>query len=140
MLASGDVVAVGDGRVGENTQDMSLQQGQTVLYNKFGIGTTDVSVKGTLHTLIREDDCIGIMPHSNATADDIPELKPAGDRVLLKVSRATLLHRAVLSSICTGMIRSMAHYLYRHLRTIFPYVNCISLMPRCNASHAGRQS
>jgi chaperonin GroES len=82
---SGDVVAVGDGRVGENTQDMSLQAGQTVLYNKFGIGTTDVSVKGTLHTLIREDDCIGIMPHSNATAADIPELKPAGDRVLLKV-------------------------------------------------------
>lgn len=35
--------------------------------------------------MIREDDLIGIMPHSQATALDVPELQPLGDRILLKV-------------------------------------------------------
>ena len=37
------------------------------------------------YTLIREDDLIGILPRSGATAADIPELKPLSDRVLLQV-------------------------------------------------------
>ena len=37
------------------------------------------------HILIREDDVIGVMPRANATAADIPELRPCGDRVLVKV-------------------------------------------------------
>jgi co-chaperonin GroES (HSP10) len=82
----GDIVALGDGRVGGNVQDFNLEVGQTVVYSKFGIGSTDLDIQGQRHTMLREDDCIGIMPRSGATASDIPELRPVGDRVLLKVS------------------------------------------------------
>ena len=44
-------------------------------------------LQGETHTLLREDDCIGIMPRSGATAADIPQLRPVGDRVLIKVAR-----------------------------------------------------
>lgn len=85
-MTSGDIVALGDGRVGGNVQDFSLEVGQTVVYSKFGIGSTDLDIQGHRHTMLREDDCIGIMPRSGATASDIPEMRPVGDRVLLKVS------------------------------------------------------
>ena len=78
-------MALGDGKVGGQTRDFQLQVGNTVLYNKFGLGVTDLDIQGTEHLLIKEDDCIGIMPRSGATADDIPELRPLGDRVLVKV-------------------------------------------------------
>ncbi|CAL8470320.1 g9862 [Coccomyxa elongata] len=82
---SGDIVAVGDGRLGETTQSFDLKVGETILYSKFGIGITDITVQGDLHILIREDDVIGVMPRSGATAADVPELRPAADRVLIKV-------------------------------------------------------
>ena len=84
-MCAGDIVALGDGKVGGNVQEFSLEVGQTVVYSKFGIGSTDLNIQGESHTLLREDDCIGIMPRSNATADDIPEMKPVGDRVLIQV-------------------------------------------------------
>ena len=86
MLSAGDIIAIGDGKVGDKQQDFYLEVGQTVLYSKFGIGVTDLMVQGEEHCLIKEDDCIGIMPQSGATANDIPQLKPNGDRVLLKAS------------------------------------------------------
>lgn len=86
---SGDIVALGDGRVNGNTQQFTLEVGQTIIYSKFGIGSTDLDIQGQLHTMLREDDCIGIMPKSNATASDIPELKPVGDRVLIKIQEQT---------------------------------------------------
>ena len=58
---TGDVVAIGDGRVGGKTQDFSLAVGDTILYSKFGIGATDISVQEELHVLIREDDVIGTL-------------------------------------------------------------------------------
>ena len=79
-------MALGDGQIGGNIQKFDLQVGQTVVYSKFGIGSTDLDIQGQRHTMLREDDCIGIMPKSNATASDIPELKPVGDRVLIKAS------------------------------------------------------
>ena len=82
---AGTVEAVGDGRVGERTQEFQLKAGDTVVYSKFGIGATDLEVQGETYVLIREDDCIGTMPRPGATAADVPELKPIGDRVLLKV-------------------------------------------------------
>ena len=82
---AGTVEAVGDGRVGERTQEFQLKAGDTIVYSKFGIGATDLEVQGEQYVLIREDDCIGTMPRSGATAADVPELKPIGDRVLLKV-------------------------------------------------------
>jgi chaperonin GroES len=77
---SGDVVTLGDG------DNFTLNVGETILYNKFGLGATDITLQGELHIIIAEDDVIGVMPRSGATADDIPELRPIGDRVLLKVN------------------------------------------------------
>lgn len=83
---SGDVIALGDGKVANKTHEFMLKAGETVLYSKFGFGSTDLSLGGEDHVLMREDDIIGVMPRSNATAEDIPELKPIGDRVLVKVN------------------------------------------------------
>ncbi|KAK9805866.1 hypothetical protein WJX73_010329 [Symbiochloris irregularis] len=82
---SGDVVSVGDGRVGERTREFTLKAGDTIIYNKFGLGATDIEVDGELHILIKEDDVIGTLPRSGATAADVKDLKPINDRVLVKV-------------------------------------------------------
>lgn len=63
------------------------QEGDTVVYSKFGMGITELDIQGTTYALMREDDIIGTMP-SSATAADVPKIKPIGDRVLIKV-RAT---------------------------------------------------
>lgn len=90
---SGDVVAVGDGAPPKGNPagapcPVDLKPGDTILYSKFGLGATDLLLGGKPHLLIRESDVIGTMPRSAATAADIPDLKPAGDRVLLKVTPA----------------------------------------------------
>lgn len=82
---SGDVVALGDSQVGTKQHPFSLTIGDTVLYSKFGIGAIDLEIQGEDHVMLREDDVIGIMPSSNATAAEIPHLVPIGDRVLLRV-------------------------------------------------------
>jgi chaperonin GroES len=86
VAVAGDVAALGDGKVGSTTRTFTVNVGDTVLYSKFGIGATDLEVDGKDFVLIREDDLIGVLPHSNATAADVPELKPLNDRVLIKVS------------------------------------------------------
>lgn len=78
-------MALGDGRVGSETREFELAVGQTILYSKFGIGCTDILLQGETYILLREDDVIGTMPKSGATAADVPELKPVADRVLIKV-------------------------------------------------------
>lgn len=78
---SGDVAAVGPDVKG-------LKKGDTVLYSKFGIGATDIEVQGTEFCLLKESDVIGTMPRPGASIEDVPELKPCQDRVLLKVEEA----------------------------------------------------
>ena len=91
---SGDVVALGDGLCAfggdfaATQRQFELKTGDTVLYSKFGLGCTDVTLDGKPHILLRESDVIGTMPRSGASAGDIPELKPLGDRVLLRVEPA----------------------------------------------------
>eukprot|EP00798_Chlamydomonas_sp_ICE-L_P028286 gene28286-31394_t len=82
---SGDVAVLGDGRVGPETKPFFLKEGQTVLYSKFGFMYTEIKSGEDEFILIREDDVIGIMPRSDAQAEDVPELQPLGDRVLVKV-------------------------------------------------------
>ena len=87
--SSGDVVAVGDGRLPDDkTHEFELKPGDTVVYSKFGLGCTDMEVGGVPHILLRESDVIGTMPRSGAVAADVPELKPLGDRVLLRVQES----------------------------------------------------
>ena len=47
-----------------------------MLYNKFGIGCTEVEMGGDSYIIIKEQDLIGTFPGSGATADDIPKLSP----------------------------------------------------------------
>ncbi|MEW5309153.1 MAG: hypothetical protein WDW38_001059 [Sanguina aurantia] len=82
---SGEVVSLGDGRTGEETREFYLKEGDTVLYSKFGFMYLDLKLNTEDYILIREDDVIAIMPRSNAQGDDIPEMKPLGDRVLILV-------------------------------------------------------
>ncbi|KAF5832968.1 chaperonin 10 kd subunit-domain-containing protein [Dunaliella salina] len=83
---SGEVVDLGDGRTGSGeTREFYLKKGQTVLYSKFGFMYTDLKLNKEDYILIREDDVIGIMPRPNATAEDVPQLQPLSDRVLVKV-------------------------------------------------------
>ena len=77
-------MAVGKGK----NYDLTLKAGNTVLYSKFGLGVTDVIVKGQEYAILFERDCIGIMPRSNASVDDIKDIKPLGDRVLIQVDAA----------------------------------------------------
>lgn len=82
---SGDVVDLGDGRTQLGTRQFTLKKGDTVLYSKFGFMYTDIKLGEQDYILIREEDVIGIMPRSNAQADDIPQIKPLSDRVLIQV-------------------------------------------------------
>ena len=76
---AGDVVGLGP-------DTAQLKDGETVLYSKFGIGCTDIKLAGEDYVILREEDCIGIMPRSDADADDVPDLVPMFDRVLIKVT------------------------------------------------------
>lgn len=48
------------------------------MYSKYA--GTELEFDGTNHLLMKEDDIIGILE-----SDDIKDLKPLGDRVLIKV-------------------------------------------------------
>ena len=81
-MCVGDVSAIGP-------ECKQITVGATVLYSKFGIGCTDLKIKGEDYTMIKESDLIGTFPNSGARANDIPKLQPCGDRVLLAVEKAS---------------------------------------------------
>ena len=81
---AGDVVAVGKAK----KYDLTLKEGNTVLYSKFGLGVIDVQVQGQEYAILFERDCIGVLPRSNASVDDIKDIQPLGDRVLIQVDSA----------------------------------------------------
>ena len=59
-----------------------------VLFSKFGFAFTELQLQGDEYILAREGDIIGVMPRKDAIADDVPELQPLYDRVLVKVNEA----------------------------------------------------
>lgn len=78
----GEVVAVGEGRtIGPNKVDISIETGAEVVYSKYA--GTEVEFNGTNHLILKEDDIIGIL-----NTDDVKDLKPLNDRVLIKISEA----------------------------------------------------
>ncbi|XP_057767631.1 20 kDa chaperonin, chloroplastic [Salvia miltiorrhiza] len=78
----GEVVAVGEGRtIGKNKVEISLENGTQVVYSKYA--GTEVEFNGTNHLILKEDDIVGILE-----TDDIKDLKPLNDRVLIKVAVA----------------------------------------------------
>ncbi|GAB2291563.1 hypothetical protein Dimus_025817 [Dionaea muscipula] len=80
----GEVVAVGEGRtIGNNTIQISVKPGTQVVYSKYA--GTELEFNGSNHLLLKEDDIVGILE-----TDDVKDLKPLTDRVLIKVPELSL--------------------------------------------------
>lgn len=78
----GEVVAVGEGRtVGKNKVDISVKTGTQIVYSKYA--GTEVEFNGSNHLILKEDDVVGILD-----TDDVKDMKPLNDRVLIKVAEA----------------------------------------------------
>ncbi|CAL9110604.1 unnamed protein product [Musa textilis] len=78
----GEVVAVGEGRtIGTKQIDISVQAGKQVVYMKYA--GTELEFNGSNHVLLKENDILGILE-----TDDIKDLEPLNDRVLIKVAEA----------------------------------------------------
>ncbi|KAL6633422.1 hypothetical protein ACP70R_026093 [Stipagrostis hirtigluma subsp. patula] len=78
----GEVVAIGDGRtIGDKKVDVSIQVGAQVVYSKYA--GTEVELNDSNHLILKEDDIIGILE-----TDDVKDMKPLNDRVLIKVAEA----------------------------------------------------
>lgn len=78
----GEVVAVGDGRtIGKNKVDISVKIGTQVVYSKYA--GTELELNGLNHMVVKEDDIVGVLE-----TDDVRDMKPLNDRVLIKVAEA----------------------------------------------------
>ncbi|GFP87215.1 20 kDa chaperonin chloroplastic [Phtheirospermum japonicum] len=78
----GEVVAIGEGRtVGNNKVESSVKTGTQVVYSKYA--GTEVEFNGANHVILKEDDIVGILD-----TDDVKDMKPLNDRVLIKVAEA----------------------------------------------------
>ncbi|KAL7133299.1 hypothetical protein ABFS83_12G131200 [Erythranthe nasuta] len=79
---SGEIVAVGEGRaIGKTKVDLSVKAGAKVVYSKYA--GTEVEFEGTSHLILKEDDIVGTLE-----TDDVKDMKPLNDRVLIKVAEA----------------------------------------------------
>ncbi|KAF5743029.1 20 kDa chaperonin chloroplastic [Tripterygium wilfordii] len=78
----GEVVAVGEGKtLGKTKVDISVKTGSQVVYSKYS--GTELEFNGSNHLILKEDDIVGILE-----TEDIKDLKPLNDRVLIKVAEA----------------------------------------------------
>lgn len=76
----GEVVAVGEGRsIGKTTVEISVKNGTQVLYSRYA--GTELQFDGSKHLILKEDDLVGILE-----SDDITDLQPLNDRILIKVA------------------------------------------------------
>lgn len=76
----GEIVAVGEGRsIGKTKVEISVKNGTQVLYSKYA--GTEVLFDGSTHLILKEDDIVGILE-----TDDIKDLQPLNDRILIKVA------------------------------------------------------
>lgn len=78
----GEVVAVGQGRtVGDKKVGVSVETGADVVYSKYA--GTEIEFDGDKHLILKEEDIVGILE-----TDDVKDMKPLSDRVLIKVAEA----------------------------------------------------
>jgi chaperonin GroES len=78
----GEVVAVGEGKtVGKSKVEISVKAGAQVVYSKYA--GTEVDFNGEKHLILKDDDIVGILE-----TDDIKDLKPLNDRVLIQIEKA----------------------------------------------------
>ncbi|EOY30200.1 Chaperonin 20 isoform 2 [Theobroma cacao] len=76
----GEVIAVGEGKTIGKTK-LEISTGAQVIYSKYA--GTEVEFNGSNHLILKEDDIVGILE-----TDDVKDLKPLNDRVLIKVAEA----------------------------------------------------
>ncbi|KAF7837553.1 20 kDa chaperonin, chloroplastic [Senna tora] len=101
----GEVVAIGEGKtVGKSNVEISLKPGAQVVYSKYA--GTELEFNGSKHLILKDDDIVGILE-----TEDVKDLKPLNDRVLIKVSEAEettagglLLTEASKEKPSTGMV------------------------------------
>ncbi|KAK6126713.1 hypothetical protein DH2020_039544 [Rehmannia glutinosa] len=77
---AGEIVAVGEGHAVGNVE-FSVKTGTQVVYSKYA--GTEVEFDGSNHLILKEDDIVGILE-----TDDVKDMKPLNDRVLIKVAVA----------------------------------------------------
>ncbi|XP_060188527.1 20 kDa chaperonin, chloroplastic-like [Lycium barbarum] len=78
----GEVVAVGEGHsAGKTKVDISVKTGAQIIYSKYA--GTEVEFDGSKHLILKEDDIVGVLE-----TDDVKDLQPLNDRVLIKVDVA----------------------------------------------------
>ncbi|KAK2412370.1 20 kDa chaperonin, chloroplastic, variant 2 [Trifolium repens] len=78
----GEVVAVGEGKtVGKSKVEISVKAGAQVVYSKYA--GTEVEFNGSKHLILKDDDIVGILE-----TEEVKDLKPLNDRVLIKVAEA----------------------------------------------------
>ncbi|XP_068314494.1 20 kDa chaperonin, chloroplastic-like [Pyrus communis] len=78
----GEVVAVGEGKtIGKTKVGISVETGAEVVYSKYA--GTEVEFNAAKHLILKDDDIIGILE-----TEDVKDLKPLNDRVLIKVAEA----------------------------------------------------
>ncbi|ONK61939.1 uncharacterized protein A4U43_C08F35120 [Asparagus officinalis] len=79
---AGEVVAIGEGKtIGKAKVDISLETGKQVVYSKYT--GTELEFNGANHLILKEDDVVGVLE-----TEDVKDLKPLNDRVLIKVAEA----------------------------------------------------
>jgi len=59
----------------------AVRDGEKVVYSKYA--GTELKVSGTEYVILKEDDVIGIL-----STDNIADLKPLGDRILVEIDEA----------------------------------------------------
>ena len=78
-----------------------MQSGSQVVYSKYA--GTEVEFNGANHLILKEDDIVGILE-----TDEIKDLKPLNDRVLIKVgclsnlSVSCLIHNQIIAYSIDG--------------------------------------
>ncbi|GMG99508.1 hypothetical protein Nepgr_001348 [Nepenthes gracilis] len=78
----GEVIAIGTGKkIGEKKVAVSVKIGSEVVYSKYT--GTEIELNGSSHLILKEDDIIGFLE-----TDDVKDLKPLNDRILIKVAEA----------------------------------------------------
>ncbi|CAD6224876.1 unnamed protein product [Miscanthus lutarioriparius] len=78
----GEVIAIGEGRsFGRNSIEISVPVGAQVVYSKYA--GTELKFNNADHLILKEDDIIGILD-----SDDVKDMKPLNDRILIKVAEA----------------------------------------------------
>ena len=79
-----------------------VQTGSQVVYSKYA--GTEVEFNGSKHLILKDDDIVGILE-----TDDVKDLKPLNDRVLIKVCYLGIRVK------CCLLIRVYHHSYYRSL-------------------------